>query len=167
MTPKFTQRNSAATAMKIQTSSDLKPKNPRKKTEAISNQSTKLLKNRTTSKYVVDKETGDRGYDRTPYETTTQTGTKTTKKRLIGGRTVEKSNIKEKLEQGIRTNVTRNIDLGNKNPMEREQFDQNTVPDKVYNISSKVVKDKKGNVVRTKTVINNGIKNTLKKRTRG
>ena len=26
MTPKFTQRNSAATAMKIQTSSDLKPK---------------------------------------------------------------------------------------------------------------------------------------------
>ncbi len=166
MTPKFTQRNSAATAMKIQTSSDLKPKTPRKKTEAISNQSTKLLNNRTTSTYVTDKEVGDKVYERTPYQRTSETGTKTTKNRLIGGRTVEKSNTKNTYAEGTRTNVARNVNPSNNRPVEKEQYDQDRISNK-YNVSTKVIKDKKGNVVRTKRTTQTGTEKPAVRRTRG
>ena len=164
MTPKFTQRNSAATAMKIQTSSDLKPKTPRKKTEVISNQSTKLLRGNST--YVTDKEVGDKVYKRTPYQRTSETGTKTTKNRLIGGRTVEKSNTKNTYAEGTRTNVARNVTLSNNRPVEKEQYDQDRISNK-YNVSTKVIKDKKGNVVRTKKVVQSGTNKPVVTRTRG
>lgn len=165
MTPKFTQRNSSATAMKVQTSSDLKPKNPRKKTETISNESMNLGRGG-TRKYIVDKKIGDKVVYTTPYERTSETGTKTTKKRLIGGRTVEKSNTKNTYAKGIKTDVMRNVSLSNKRPVDKETYNQES-ESKKYNVSTKVIKDKQGNIVRSKKVVKSGTNKPVVTRTKG